>query len=146
MDEFDLFKNSSSKSLNRNHHLVNKGDSDFERDQSQSRENYSAQYSKNTHSKSTTKDSSEDIFGGNQNHHQKSMNKNKYDLPAIDEEEQFKLAIEQSMKESKTQNHKKSFKAPHNQFDEYEDALRNSYGNKKGLNDSFAKSGKKNLY
>lgn len=74
------------------------------------------------------------------------MNKNKYDLPAIDEEEQFKLAIEQSMKESKTQNHKKSFKAPHNQFDEYEDALGNSYGNKKGLNDSFAKSGKKNLY
>ena len=41
MDEFDLFKNSSSKSTIKNHHLLNKGDSDFERDHSLSRENHS---------------------------------------------------------------------------------------------------------
>ena len=89
MDEFDLFKKSSSKSPIRNHHLANKDDSDLERDHTSTKDNYSGQNSKNTHSKSTIKDSHEDVFGGYHNDHQKSLNKNKHNLPAIDEEEQF---------------------------------------------------------
>lgn len=74
------------------------------------------------------------------------MSSKKHDLHAIDEEEQFRLAIEQSMKESNPKHLNGSLKkAQHNQFDQYEDVLGNSYGNK-GLNDSFGKSKKKNLY
>ena len=41
MDEFDLFKNSSSKSPIKNNQFSNKGDTDFERDYSRSKDNYS---------------------------------------------------------------------------------------------------------
>ena len=42
MDEFDLFKNNSSKSPIKNHHFANKGDSDLERDYTTTRDNNSA--------------------------------------------------------------------------------------------------------
>lgn len=41
MDEFDLFKKSSSKSPNRNHHLANKDDSDLDRDHTSTKDNNS---------------------------------------------------------------------------------------------------------
>jgi hypothetical protein len=41
MDEFDLFKNSSSKSPKRNLHQANHFDSDFDRDYTSTRDNKS---------------------------------------------------------------------------------------------------------
>lgn len=139
MNEIELFKEPGLKSPFKNDHPHKNAEHDLymNHNVASTRDNKSSNYSLQTQSKAAIIDNynEEDIF----EKEFKTINGNhKYNLHKIDEEEQFKIALEKSLKESK-ENKNGTVKSKNYQYDDYDDIMDNSYKQENNLGSSGKK-------